>query len=62
MPGNCHQLTVDRAGEFALDLRGAYRLMFVPDHDPVPTLPHGGDDESLVTKVLITEVVDYHGR
>ena len=62
VPGNCHQLSADRGGEFALDLRGSYRLLFVPDHDPVPALPDGGIAESLVTKVLITEVVDYHGR
>jgi proteic killer suppression protein len=62
MPGNCHPLTADRAGEYALDLRGAYRLVFVPDHDPVPTLSDGGVDETLVTKVVITEVVNYHGR
>ena len=52
----------ERRGQYALDLRGAYRLVFVPDHDPIPNLPGGGVDEALVTKVLITEVVDYHGR
>lgn len=62
VPGNCHQLSSDRAGQFALDLRGSYRLIFVPNHDPVPQLADGGINRALVTKIVITEVVDYHGR
>ncbi len=62
VPGNCHQLSVDRSQQFAVDLRGAYRLIIEPNHDPVPRLATGGIDRSLVTKIVITEVVDYHGR
>lgn len=62
VPGRCHQLGADRAGEFALDLRGSFRLVFGPDHDPLPLLDDGGLDRSKVTKVVIREVVDYHGR
>jgi len=62
VPGRCHELTADRAGQFSLDLRGSYRLIFEPDHDPVPALDDGGIDRTLVTKIVITEVVDYHGR
>jgi toxin HigB-1 len=62
VPGRCHQLGADRAGEFALDLRGSSRLVFAPDHDPLPLLDDGGLDRSKVTKVVIREVVDYHGR
>ena len=62
VPGNCHQLSGDRAGQFALNLRGSYRLIFEPNHDPIPCADDGGIDRSLVTRVLITEVVDYHGR
>jgi proteic killer suppression protein len=61
VPGQCHQLTGDRRGEFALSLVGSHRLVFVPDHDPVPTLNNSGIDRAEVTKILITEVVDYHG-
>jgi proteic killer suppression protein len=61
VPGNCHALTADRAGEFAVSLWGPYRLIFVPNHDPVPTLDDGGIDRSLVTRISITEVADYHG-
>jgi toxin HigB-1 len=62
VPGSCHQLSADRTQQFAVDLRGAYRLIFEPNHDPVPRLDDGGIDRSLVTKIVITEVVDYHGR
>jgi proteic killer suppression protein len=55
-----HQLTGDRAGQFALKLDGAYRLIVRPDHDPVPVLDDGGIDESQVTGVLVIEVVNYH--
>lgn len=62
VPGNCHQLHADRAGEFAISLWGSYRLIFEPAHDPLPTLKDGGIDTSLVTKIQIKEVVDYHGN
>lgn len=62
VPGNCHQLSAERAGYFALDLRGATRLVVAPNHNPLPLLPDGGIDRARVTKVVITEVVDYHGR
>jgi plasmid maintenance system killer protein len=61
-PGKCHPLRADRAGQFALHLWGAHRLIFIPDHEPVPSLDDGGLDRARVTKILITEVVDYHGR
>jgi proteic killer suppression protein len=61
VPGRCHQLSADRAGEFAVSLWSAYRLIFVPDHDPVPAADDGGIAQDKVTKISITEVVDYHG-
>ena len=61
VPGNCHQLRGDRTGEFAINLWGSYRLVFQPAHPP-PTLSDGGIDRSLVTKIEIKEVVDYHGN
>lgn len=61
VPGRCHQLTADRRGQFAVSLWGAYRLILVPDHHPIPTFGDGGIDLNLVTKISITEVTDYHG-
>ncbi len=62
VPGRCHLLSADRNGQFAVHLSGAYRLVFEPEHDPVPLLADGGIDTSLVTRIVITEVVDYHGH
>ena len=62
VPGQCHQLIGDRSREFALHLWGQFRLIFVPNHDPIPRLEDGGIDRKLVTKILIREVVDYHGH
>jgi len=61
VPGRCHALTADRAGQFAVHLWGSYRLVFVPDHEPMPNLDDGGIDRRRVVKISITEVVDYHG-
>jgi hypothetical protein len=61
-PGNCHTLGADRAGAFAVDLWGPYRLVFLPEHNPLPTLDDGGIDRTKVTHIKIEEVVDYHGK
>ena len=62
VPGNCHPLTANRAGKFALDLWGPYRLILRPGHDPLPKLSDGGIDETKITRIEIEEVVDYHGK
>lgn len=62
VPGGCHQLRGDRTGEFAVNLWGSYRLVFAPNHDPLPELADGGIDRVRVTKITINEVVDYHGK
>ncbi len=61
LPGNCHALSGDRAGQFAVYLWGSYRLVFVLDHNPLPRLHDGGIDTAHVTNIVIREVVDYHG-
>jgi len=61
MPGRCHELSQNRAGQLALDLKQPYRLVFRPAHDPVPTKTDGGIDWKQVKAVEILEVVDYHG-
>lgn len=44
-----------------MHLWGQYRLVFTPDHDPVPLLDDGGIDRASVTAIRIEEIVDYHG-
>ena len=60
VPGRFHQLTGDRAYQFALTINASERLVFEPDHSPLPTLPDGGVDLAAVTRIRIIEVVDYH--
>lgn len=60
-PGRCHELSGDRRGQLALDLRGQNRLLFVPSHTPLPKNTGGGLDWKKVTVVKIIEVnIDYH--
>lgn len=56
----CHELKGDRQGQFAVDVSGNYRLIFAPDHDPVPTKDDGGLDWSSITIISIQEIDDYH--
>ncbi|MFZ2488409.1 MAG: killer suppression protein [Anaerolineae bacterium] len=61
LPGRCHELKGNRAGQLALDLDHPYRLIFKPDHDPVPIKSDGGLDWQAVTSVVILGIEDYHG-
>ncbi|HLA83197.1 MAG TPA: hypothetical protein VJL29_00255 [Thermoguttaceae bacterium] len=60
LPGRCHQLTQNLDGLFAVDLVHPDRLVFRPDHDPLPQLPGGGLDWSKVAKIEIIGIGDYH--
>lgn len=56
----CHELTGDRKGELAVSISGNYRLIFRPDHDPLPRKDDGGLNWVKVTKIQINEIADYH--
>jgi proteic killer suppression protein len=60
VPGRCHQLTENLDGLFAVDLVHPDRLVFAPDHDPVPRLGGGGVDWSKITKIEVAGIGDYH--
>ncbi len=60
VPGRCHQLKGDLDGHFAVDLVHPDRLVFAPDHDPVPQLADGGVDWSKVTRITVVGIGDYH--
>jgi proteic killer suppression protein len=57
---DCHKLTGDRKGQLAVSLAHPHRLLFVPNHDPVPRKADGGLDWQSVTRVEILGVCDYH--
>lgn len=56
----CHELTGNRKGELAVDISGNYRLIFEPNHSPIPQKEDGGLDWDEVTKIQINEITDYH--
>ncbi len=56
----CHELSGDRKGELAVDVSGNFRLLFVPDHNPLPRKPDGGLDWEAVTRICIISIEDYH--
>ena len=60
LPGRCHELEGDRAGQLALQLPDGKRLVFEPDHNSPPSKEDGGLDWSGVEAVRILEIVDYH--
>ncbi len=59
-PERLHQLSGNRKGQFAVDLVHPQRLLFEPNHDPVPENEEGGIDKDQVTAITIIEVTDYH--
>jgi proteic killer suppression protein len=57
----CHELTQgERKGQLSVDLDHPYRLIFVPNHDPVPTKPDGGLDWKQITSIIIIGIEDTH--
>lgn len=61
IPGpRLHPLKGNRRGQLSVDLDHPYRLIFVPNHDPIPELESGGYDWSAITAVTIIEIADTH--
>jgi proteic killer suppression protein len=59
-PARCHELSQNRKGQLVVDLVQPKRLIFEPDHNPVPRKPDGGLDWSHVTRIRVIEIIDYH--
>lgn len=59
-PDRRHQLKGDRSGQYAVDLIHPHRLVFSPNHVPLPLRADGGIDTDRVTAIRIVEVTDYH--
>lgn len=61
IPGpRLHPLKGNRKGQLSVDLDHPYRLLFVPNHDPVPELDSGGFDWGSITAITITGIADTH--
>lgn len=59
-PARCHPLKGDRKGQYAVDLKQPFRLIFDVAQDPVPYRSDGSVDISKVKAVRIVGVEDYH--
>lgn len=59
-PERCHQLKGKRRKQYAVDLKHPYRLVFRPNHEPIPLREDGGIDTERVTAIIVIDVVDYH--
>lgn len=60
LPGACHELTGDRAGQLAIRVGGGKRLILEPASNPTPVKEDGGLDWLEVRAVRIVAIHDYH--
>lgn len=59
-PGRFHELVENRKGQWACDLDHPYRLIFVPQENPIPEDDDGGFIWEEILGVEIIEIEDYH--
>lgn len=58
--GRPHSLERNRAGQYAVDLYGGYRLIFKSTKQPPPIKADGSIDWAQVDDITIIEAGDYH--
>ncbi len=58
--GRPHPLEPDSLREFSVDLSDGKRLVFKPDHEPIPLNEHNNTDWAKVTEIIIVYIGDYH--
>ena len=61
-PERCHELTGNMQNHFAIDLKQPFRLIFLPNHEPLPKKDDGGIDLEKVSAIKIIEIKDYHKK
>ena len=61
LPGRCHELTADRAGQLSLDLVHPMRLIIEPADEPRPYKEDGGLDWRRVESIRVLGIEDTHG-
>lgn len=59
-PARLHELKKNRKGQFSVDLEHPYRLLFIPNNEPIPKKDDGGLDKANINEIKITEIVDTH--
>ena len=60
LPGNYHELTKNRKGQWGYDLDQPYRLVFTPLEKPIPLNEDGQFVWLEIKSVEIIEITDYH--
>jgi len=55
-----HPYKGKREGEWSIDIKDNWRIIFTLDHDPIPTLQDGGVDLKKITIIKIESVEDPH--
>ncbi len=60
-PERRHELSGNRRGQFAVDVKHPQRLIFEPNQDPLPRKADGGLDLKKISAITIVGVEDYHG-
>jgi proteic killer suppression protein len=60
LPGRCHELTGDRAGQLGIDLAGGWRLVIAPAGGWPAEKAAGAHVWAEVEAVQVLEIVDYH--
>lgn len=56
----CHELVGSKKGELAVNISPNHRMIFEPDHSPLPRKKDGGLNWESITKIQINRIEDYH--
>lgn len=62
LPGNYHELSANRKGQWAVSLDGPYRMIIVPHEEPIPVDENGQYVWIEIKGVEIEEIENYHGK
>lgn len=60
LPGHYHELKNTRKGQWSCNLDHPYRLIFIPQENPIPSNDDGQYIWLQIEGVEIIEIVDYH--
>ena len=60
LPGNFHELTQNRKGQWSCDLDQPYRLILTPLENPIPLNDAGQYIWLEISGVEIIEIINYH--
>ena len=59
-PERCHELSGNQSGQFSMDLIQPFRLIFAPNHNPLPLQADGQLDWVQISSIKILDVEDTH--